>query len=63
MRRSIQFFWDGKSRDEVLEQSGKFFELGITEQIIYMRGEQPDRTAARLAEMLPELRQRERVAS
>ena len=63
VRRSIQFFWDGKSRDEVLEQSGKFFELGITEQIIYMRGEQPDRTAGKLAEMLPELRQRERVAS
>ncbi len=63
VRRSIQFFWDGKSRDEVLEQSGRFFELGITEQVVYMRGEHPDRTAGKLAEMLPELRQHERVAS
>ena len=63
IRRSIQFQWDGQDRAQVLEQSGTFFELGVTEQVIYMRGERPDRTAAKVAEMLPELRRLERVRS
>jgi len=63
IRRSIQFQWDGQDRGQVLEQSGTFFELGVTEQVIYMRGERPDRTAAKVAEMLPELRRLERVRS
>jgi len=63
VRRSLQFFWDGKNRDEVLEQSGKYLEMGITEQVVYMRGDNPDRSAARLAEMLPELRRLQPVAS
>ncbi|TMC36562.1 MAG: TIGR03560 family F420-dependent LLM class oxidoreductase, partial [Chloroflexi bacterium] len=63
IRRSIQFLWDGQDRAQVLEQSGTFFELGVTEQVIYMRGERPDRTAAKVAEMLPELRRLERVRS
>ena len=61
VRRSMQFFWDGQDRTEVVEQSAKLFELGITEQVVYMRGDHPDRTAARLAELLPELRKVERV--
>jgi hypothetical protein len=44
-----------------VEQSGQYFELGITEQIVYMRGDHPDKTAAKLAEMLPELRSVEKV--
>src|SRR5256884_3290085 len=63
VRRSHQFFWDGQDRDEVLEQSGKYLEMGITEQVVYMRGDTPDRSAARLAEMLPELRRLQPVAS
>ena len=63
VRRSIQFFWDGQDRNEVLEQSAQFYELGVTEQIIYMRGDHPDRTAGKVAEMLPELRRLERVPS
>ena len=63
IRRSIQFLWDGQDKAQVLEQSGTFFELGVTEQVIYMRGERPDRTAAKVAEMLPELRRFERVRS
>ena len=63
IRRSIQFLWDGQDKAQVLEQSGTFFELGVTEQVIYMRGERPDRTAAKVAEMLPELRRLERVRS
>jgi hypothetical protein len=53
--------WDGKDKGEIVEQSGQYFELGITEQIVYMRGDHPDRTAAKLAEMLPELRSVEKV--
>jgi len=56
IRRSIQFLWDGKEKGEVAEQSARYFELGITEQIVYMRGDHPDRSAAKLADMLPELR-------
>jgi F420-dependent oxidoreductase-like protein len=61
VRRSIQFMWDGKDKGEIVEQSGQYFELGITEQIVYMRGDHPDKTAAKLAEMLPELRSVEKV--
>jgi len=63
VRRSVQFLWDGKDKGEVTEASGRYFELGITEQIVYMSGEHPDRSAARLAEMLPDLRSVERVRS
>jgi len=62
-RRSIQFLWDGQNRNEVIEQSAKFFERGITEQVVYMRGHNPEKSAAKLAEMLPELRRLQRVAS
>ena len=61
IRRSIQFLWDGKDKGEVTEQSARYFELGITEQIVYMRGEHPERSAAKIAEMLPELRSVEKV--
>ena len=63
VRRSIQFFWDGEDRSEVLDQSGRFLELGITEQVIYLRGEHPDQIAAKLAEVLPELRRLQGVRS
>ena len=63
IRRSIQFLWDGQDRNEVIEQSAKFFEMGITEQVVYMRGDNPEKSAAKLAEMLPELRRLQRVAS
>src|SRR5437899_1925169 len=63
IRRSLQFFWDGQSRDEVREQSAKYLEMGITEQVVYMRGDNPDKSAAKLAEMLPELRRLAPVTS
>ena len=63
VRRSIQYWWDGSSTDEVVEVSGKYFELGITEQVIYLRGEHPERGAERLAAILPDLRKVERVRS
>jgi hypothetical protein len=61
IRRSIQFLWDGKDKGEVTEQSARYLELGITEQIVYMRGDHPERSAAKLAEMLPELRAAQKV--
>ncbi len=61
VRKSIQFLWDGKDKSEVIEASGQYFELGITEQVVYMRGEHPERSAEKLAEMLPELRSAERA--
>ena len=63
IRHSIQFGWDGQSRDELLGLSGRFLEQGVTEHIVYLRGEQPERLAEKVAELLPELRRLERVAS
>jgi F420-dependent oxidoreductase-like protein len=63
VRRSLQYGWDGKDRNELIELSGKLLELGVTEQVLYLRGEEPVRLAERIAEMLPDLRGLERVAS
>ena len=56
VRRSLQFDWDGSSREELVDLSGKLLELGVTEQVVYVRGERPVWQAERLAEALPELR-------
>lgn len=61
IRRSIQFGWDGKSRQELLEVSGAYLERGVTEQVLYLRGESPENLAARVAELLPELRKADPV--
>ena len=63
IRRSIQFSWDGNAKNELLELSAQYLELGITEQVIYLRGEHPERLAGKIAELLPDLRKLERVAS
>jgi F420-dependent oxidoreductase-like protein len=63
VRRSLQYGWDGLDRQEVLELSGRYLELGVTEQVIYLRGERPDRLAEKVAEALPELRRLQPVAS
>ncbi|HEV2141685.1 MAG TPA: TIGR03560 family F420-dependent LLM class oxidoreductase [Candidatus Dormibacteraeota bacterium] len=63
VRRSLQYGWDGKDRGELVDLSGKYLELGITEQVIYLRGEHPVRLAERVAEALPELRRLQPVAS
>ncbi|HKW70605.1 MAG TPA: TIGR03560 family F420-dependent LLM class oxidoreductase [Candidatus Dormibacteraeota bacterium] len=63
IRRSIQFSWDGKDRNALIDTSGKYLELGITEQVMYLRGEHPEQTAAKIAELLPELRRLHRVYS
>jgi F420-dependent oxidoreductase-like protein len=56
VRRSLQFDWDGSSLEQLLDLSGKLLELGVTEQVVYVRGERPVLQAERLAEALPELR-------
>jgi hypothetical protein len=63
VRRSLQYGWDGKDRGELIDLSGRYLELGITEQVIYLRGEHPDRLAGQVAETLPELRRLQAVAS
>ena len=63
IRYSIQFGSDKFDRDELLDVSGKYYELGITEQVVYLRGEHPDRLAEQIAGVLPDLRKLDRVAS
>jgi alkanesulfonate monooxygenase SsuD/methylene tetrahydromethanopterin reductase-like flavin-dependent oxidoreductase (luciferase family) len=61
IRRSLQFDWDGNSKDELIDQSGKLLEFGITEQVIYLRRmAEPVAVAEKAADLLPELRQNER---
>jgi alkanesulfonate monooxygenase SsuD/methylene tetrahydromethanopterin reductase-like flavin-dependent oxidoreductase (luciferase family) len=62
IRRSLQFGWDGKDRRELLDLCGRYLELGVTEQVIYLRGEQPVKLAAKIAEALTDLRNLERPA-
>jgi F420-dependent oxidoreductase-like protein len=63
VRRSFQFRWDGESTDEVVAKCGAMAELGFTEQVIYLFGPHPTRSAEKLANLLPELRREQRVAS
>jgi F420-dependent oxidoreductase-like protein len=56
IRRSIQFGWDGKDRRQLIELCAKYLELGVTEQVIYLRGGQPGALAEKVAELLPDLR-------
>ena len=56
VRRSLQFDWDGNSRQELLDLSGRLLELGVTEQVLYVRGDDPVKQAEKIAEALPELR-------
>ena len=57
IRHSIQFGWDGNSRDELLDLSGKFLSQGVTEQVVYLRGDEPEKLGEKVAELLPDLRQ------
>jgi F420-dependent oxidoreductase-like protein len=56
IRRSIQFGWDGIDRGQLLDLCGQYLELGVTEQVIYLRGEQPVALAEKIADALPDLR-------
>jgi F420-dependent oxidoreductase-like protein len=60
IRRSLQFGWDGKNRGELLDLCGRLLEAGVTEQVIYLRGDEPPALAEKIAEALPELRKLDR---
>ena len=56
IRHSLQYGWDGESKNELVELSGRYLELGVTEQVIYLRGDDPVKLAEKIAEALPNLR-------
>src|SRR5215831_5908536 len=57
IRRSVQYDWDGKSTQQLNEQAGSLLELGMTEQVLYVRGTaQPVALAEKIANALPDLR-------
>ncbi|HET7468013.1 MAG TPA: TIGR03560 family F420-dependent LLM class oxidoreductase [Candidatus Dormibacteraeota bacterium] len=57
IRRSVQFDWDGKSKQELIERSGAYLERGMTEQVVYVRGTaQPVALAEKVADALPDVR-------
>ena len=60
IRRSIQFGWDGADRRKLVELCGQYLEVGVTEQVIYLRGREPEALAGKIAEVLPDLRKLER---
>jgi F420-dependent oxidoreductase-like protein len=61
IRHSIQFGWDGQTKDVLIELSGRYLELGVTEQIVYLRGTEPVALAEKIAGLLPDLRKLEGV--
>ena len=61
IRRSLQFGWDGADRGQLVELCGRYLELGVTEQVIYLRGGQPEALAAKIAEALSDLRKLDRA--
>jgi len=64
IRRSIQFGWSGEDRQQLIEMCVQFLELGVTEQVIYLRGDRPEALAEKVAAALPDLRKIEnRLAS
>jgi F420-dependent oxidoreductase-like protein len=63
IRRSIQFGWDGEDRQQLVEMCGHYLEQGVTEQVIYLRGGQPEALAAKIAESLPDLRKLDRAGA
>jgi F420-dependent oxidoreductase-like protein len=63
IRRSIQFDWNGEDRQQLVELCGKYLELGVTEQVVYIRGGMPPEAhAGKIAAALPDLRSLDRVA-
>lgn len=66
LRLSLQFGWDGKDRQQLLELSGELLELGVTEQVVYLpgvsAGGDPVALAEKMAEALPELRKLQAAA-
>jgi alkanesulfonate monooxygenase SsuD/methylene tetrahydromethanopterin reductase-like flavin-dependent oxidoreductase (luciferase family) len=63
IRRSIQFDWNGEDRQQLVELCAQYLELGVTEQVVYIRGGMPPEAhAGKIAAALPDLRSLDRVA-
>ena len=63
IRRSIQFDWNGEDRQQLVEFCAQYLELGVTEQVVYIRGgTPPEARAGKIAEALPDLRKLDMVA-
>ncbi len=56
LRRSIQFGWDGRDKAELLDTCGRYLAVGVTEQVIYLRGHEPVALATKIANSLSDLR-------
>jgi F420-dependent oxidoreductase-like protein len=56
IRRSVQLRWDGVDAGALSDSVGTYLGLGFTEIVLYVPGEGARRIAARVAELLPELR-------
>jgi hypothetical protein len=53
----VQYDWDGKSKQQLIDQAGSQLELGMTEQVVYVRGTgQPVALAEKIADALQDLR-------
>ena len=63
IRRSLQFGWDGEDRGQLIDLCGRLLEVGVTEQVIYLRGTQPVALAEKIAEALPDLRKLDRAGA
>src|SRR5438067_1290058 len=63
IRRSIQFGWDGGSPAQLIDQCGSFLEHGVTELVVYLRGNQPSALADKVAAALPDVRKLESAAA
>ena len=63
IRRSLQFGWDGADRALLLDESARYLDLGFTEQVIYLRGSDSSTTAGKVADLLPDLRRLQKIAS
>jgi len=63
IRGSIQFDWNGDDRRQLVELCAQYLELGVTEQVVYIRGGTPPvALAEKIAEALPDLHSLDRVA-
>lgn len=56
IRRSVQLRWNGSETAELCDSVGIHLQLGFTEIVLYVPGEDAARAAARAAKQLPELR-------
>jgi F420-dependent oxidoreductase-like protein len=56
IRRSLQHFWDGKARNQLIDLVSSRLELGFSEQVVALTGTDAARVASAAAEVLPELR-------